>query len=158
MRLFHVFFLTFVLFAGCGLLQKNTYSHYTSCGPTALFQALRQLDFNISRIEITREILDDHECYSFLREVLAIFNKEAKHITFPNEIISFLQKRNIQVTIVSPKELATLSTDRVAIVLLKKRNGLGYHWGCFPVDNTLSTFYGEGSTIVDRIFLLERRG
>ena len=145
-----------MLFTGCGIFQKNRSLHYDSCGPDALYDAMIRLDFRTSKIRISKEILKDQKCYSLLREVLAIFDSQAKEITFPQEIKDHLRKNGIKVTVLHPSEFASLTYDKTAIVLVHQKNTLNYHWACFPAVLNLSSFYGEGVTTIERLFLLER--
>ena len=156
MRYFLVCLLTFLFSTGCGIFQNRAYPHYDSCGPEALYDAIHRLGLNSSQIEISREILNDSKCYSLLRDVLSMFDREAKHITFPDEIKSYLKKYNIKTTSLPIEELENLTHDKTAIVLVRKKNSLSYHWGCFPATSNLSSFYGKGSTMVKSVILLER--
>jgi hypothetical protein len=157
MRYFLVCLLTFLFSTGCGVFQNETYPHYDSCGPEALYNAIHRLGLNSSQVKISREILDDSKCHSLLRDVLSMFHGEAKHITFPSEIKSYLKKYNIKMTILPVEALKTLTPDKTAIVLVHKKDSLSYHWGCFPTTSGLSSFYGEGFTAVKQVILLERR-
>ena len=156
MRYFLVCLLAFLFSTGCGVFQSRTYPHYDSCGPEALYNAIRRLGLNSSQVKISREILNDSKCYSLLRDVVSMFNREAKHITFPSEIKSYLKKYNIKMTSLPVEKLKSLTRDKTAIVLVHKKNSLSYHWGCFPTTSNLSSFYGEGFTAVKSVILLER--
>ena len=156
MRYFLVTLCTFLILTGCSVFQKKESHHYDSCGPDALYYALSRLGIHSSEVEISREILNDSKCYSLLRDFLSMFDREAKEITFPAEIRNYLKSKKIKITYTSLEKLESLSTDRTAIVLLSKKGTLTYHWTCWPIMKNLSSFYGEGSTLVHQIILLER--
>ena len=156
MRCFLVCIINFLFATGCGVFQNEYHYHYDSCGPIALLNATNRLGLNSSQIKISREITQDSKCYSLLRDVFAMFDGEARQITFPSEIKNYLKKYNIKMTILPIEALKTLTTDKTAIVLVHKKNSLSYHWGCFPTTSNLSSFYGEGFTTVRQVMLLER--
>lgn len=153
---FYVCLLTFIFCTGCGLFQKHRYLHYDSCGPDALYYAMSRLDFDTSRMSISREILNDNIRYTLLRDVLSLFDRQAKHITFPSEIRNHLKKHGIKMTVLSPSKLSELTPDKTAIVLVHQKDSFRYHWGCFPVTPNLTTFFGEGTTSIESVILLER--
>ena len=156
MRYFLVTLCAFLISTGCSVFQKKEYHHYNSCGPDALYYATSRLGINSSEIEISKEILSDSKCYSLLRDFLSMFEGEAKEITFPAEIGNYLKSKKIKITYISLEKLESLPLDRTAIVLLSKKGTLTYHWTCWPVVKNLSSFFGEGSTLVHQILLLER--
>jgi hypothetical protein len=148
--------LIFLFCTGCSVFQKGSYPHHSSCGPEALYDAMERMNFDASRFSISREILDNHECYSLFRDVMSMFDKRAKGITFPEEIKSYLSKRNIKISILPVESLKKLTFDKTAIVLVRDKGTLNYHWGCFPVTPNLSSFFGIGKTTILRVILLEK--
>ena len=156
MRYFLVGLFSFLIPAGCSVFQTQEYYHYNSCGPDALSHATHRLGLYSSEIRISREILNNTKCHSLLRDFLSMFDKEAKEITFPTEIKNYLKSKNIKMTYVSPENVGSLSPEETAIVLVRKKGTLNFHWVCFPVMRNLSSFYGEGTTSVVEVILLEK--
>ena len=46
-------------------------------------------------------------------------------------------------------------TMDVAIILIKQKNALNYHWMCFPVDKNILSFFGK-DTILKEIYLISK--
>jgi len=156
MRYLFVTLFTFLVSTGCSVFQKQEYRHYESCGPDALSHATYRLGLHISEIQVSKEIINNNKCYSLLRDFLSMFDREAKEITFPAEIKNYLKKKNIKITHISPEKLESLSPEETAIVLVRKKGTLTFHWACFPVTKNLSSFFGEGATSVIEVILLEK--
>ena len=147
---------SFLIATGCGVFQKREYHHYNSCGPTALYYATGRLGIQSSEIQISKEILNNSECYSLLRDFLSMFDGEAKEITFPSEIRNYLKDKKIKITYLAKEDFKSLSIDQTAIVLVSRKGSLTYHWACWPVTDNIDSFFGKGSTLVHQIILLER--
>ena len=156
MRYLLVCLFSFLVATGCGVFQKKKYYHYNSCGPDALYHATYRLGIRSSEVEISREILNNSECYSLLRDFLSMFRGEAKEITFPSEIKKYLKDKKIKITYLTKEEFKSLSTNQTAVVLVSKKGSLTYHWACWPVTNNVDSFFGKGSTLIHQIILLER--
>ena len=156
MRYFLVGLFSFLIPAGCSVFQTQEYYHYNSCGPDALSHATHRLGLYSSEIRISREILNNTKCHSLLRDFLSMFDKEAKEITFPTEIKNYLKSKNIKMTHISSEKLESLSLDQTAIVLVKKKGTLTFHWACWPVTKDLASFFGKGKTSIVDVILLER--
>ena len=106
MHLIFVFLASFLI-TGCGLFKQFNESdkfkqlraenkdphHAQSCGPDALYKALKQLDERISKREISHEILSNAQITSCVRDLLSIFDNDARRITFPSEMKIPLEKR-----------------------------------------------------------------
>ena len=156
MRYFLVSLCTFLISTGCSVFQKKEYHHYDSCGPNALYYATKRLGLRSSEVKISKEIINNSKCYSLVRDFLSMFDGEAKEITFPAEIRNFLKNKKIKITYVSLEKLESMPLSKTAVVLLSKKGTLTYHWACWPVTKNLSSFFGEGSTLVHQVLLLER--
>ena len=167
MRLFFITALSFLI-TGCGLLQQSRESaymqnlrkenrdpyHVNSCGPEALQKALNKLNVNASEESISYLILSRNGCDSLVRDVLSIFHNGARKITFPDEIMRVLKKNGYKIK--KTKDLKSLSeTKDVALVLIKKRWSLNYHWMCFPVDKNILSFFGN-DTLLLKVYLITK--
>ena len=156
MRYLFVCLFSFLIATGCGVFQKKKYHHYNSCGPDALYHATLRLGIKSSEVQISREILNNSECYSLLRDFLSMFDGEAKEITFPAEIRNYLKNKKIKISYITKEEFKSLSTDQTAIVLVSKKGKLTYHWACWPVTRNVDSFFGSDSTLIHQIILLEK--
>ena len=167
MHLFFVFLLSFLI-TGCGLFKQFNESeeykrlrandrdphHAASCGPKALHKALKKFDERISRREISHEILSNGQITSCVRDLLSIFDNEAREITFPSEMKIPLEKRGY--TMKKVKSLKELDKEKdVGLVLIKKKWTLLYHWLCFPVDKNILTFFGNDTDIQEVYLILK---
>ncbi len=153
-----IMMLTFLLTTGCGLLQKSR-PHYNSCGPDAVFYAFRWHGIESSRYKISKEILKDHKAYSLLRDTLSVFNAGLGELTFPKEIKDELEKYKIKVHSASLGEFKKLKKDKdtTAIVLVRPKGGLKYHWLFYPTQSdSPSSYFGSLTTVVDKIYTLTR--
>jgi len=156
MRYLFVCLFSFLIATGCGVFQKKKYHHYDSCGPDALYHATHRLGIKSSKVKISREILNNSECYSLLRDFLSMFNGEAKEMTFPSEIKKYLKDKKIKITYLKKEEFKSLSINQTAVVLISKRNSLTYHWVCWPTTKNIDSFFGKDFTLIHEIILLER--
>ena len=80
------------------------------------------------------------------RSILALFDQEARSITWPSEIIKFLEKRGYTVSTVKDIEALTLAGN-VALVLVRNGLSLDYHWMCFPSDSNIKAHFGKKTEI-----------
>jgi hypothetical protein len=153
--------------SGCGVFQSLRTSDYTkeqraknldpyhiqSCGPAALHKVFLQFGIYISEERLSHIIQSDPSCSKLLREIASVFSMEGRKITFPSELKSILKKHGFK--IVSTKSFEELNKDNdTALVLVKKKNSLNYHWVCFPVDENIKTFFGK-ETIIKEIYLIK---
>lgn len=160
-------FLVFI-FSGCGTLQSSKDSawvknqralnldpyHVQSCGPEAMQKAFLNFGIYIELKSLSHTMQSSPSCSNLLRDVLSVFNKGARKITFPAEIKKILKKNGF--TIVSIKRLKDLSEDKdTAIVLIKEKGSLTYHWACFPNDKNIESFFGK-DTLVEEIYLIKK--
>ena len=53
------------------------------------------------------------------------------------------------------KAFRHLKKNDVALILVKKKYSISYHWMCYPVDLNIFTFYGRGSTVITDIYLIK---
>jgi len=79
---------------------------------------------------------------------------EGRRITFPTELKSILKKHGFRTVNVSDLEELSQEKD-TALVLIKKKSSLSYHWMCFPVDKNIKTFFGK-DTIIKEIYLIKK--
>jgi len=156
MRYLFVCLFSFLITTGCGVFQKKKHYHHNSCGPNSLYYATGRLGIQSSEIQISKEILNNSECYSLLRDFLSMFDGKAKEITFPSEIRNYLKDKKIKMTYLTKEKFKSLSTDQTAIVLVSEKGSLTYHWACWPVTDNVDSFFGEDSTLIHQIILLER--
>ena len=161
-------FLSAFFISGCGLLDGSrdpdyvklaraaNYDpyHVRSCGPEALEKAFARYGVELNVKNISHKIQTDPSCGNLLRDFLSVFHNEARQITFPAEMKKILKKKGF--TIVSIKSLEQLNDNKdTAIVLIKKRNSVTYHWGCFPIDRNIESFFGK-DTIIKEIYLIKK--
>jgi len=160
-----LFLIYAIITPGCGLLhppqRQNGYlvSHFNSCGPVALQDALFeysiknkiQFKHTVNAKEMSIEIQDKRKLIN-LRELLTLLDKEAAAITWPWEIKGTLNVRGITVREVSSIEELDDASD-IAIILVHKKGTLDhYHWLTYPKHRLMH--FGD-KTIIDKIFLLE---
>ena len=164
MRLF-IFLLCLMMF-GCGLLEQSREpNHYIklrkdnkdplhefSCGPQALQKAFKRLGIKVSLEELSHSIQKSHQFNTCIRDILSVFANDARRITFPEEIFSELKKRGYVVKKI--KNYSELDKDSdVALILIKEKDALNYHWMCFPADRNILSFFGD-NTILKEIYLI----
>jgi hypothetical protein len=167
MRFF--FYLIIALsFSGCGLLQQSRepahYSelrkqnrdplHVYSCGPEALHKALSRFGIEISEHDLSHAIQAGFECNTLIRDFAAVFVNEARRITFPEEMLYVLKENGFKVSEVKKLEDLDEKTD-TAIVLIKEKGTLNYHWVCFPSDKNILTFFGIDTSLKE-IYLISK--
>ena len=160
-------FLALIL-SGCGVLQSSKDSawvkkqralnldpyHVQSCGPEAMQKAFSNFGIYIDLESLSHTMQSSLSCGNLMRDVLSVFDKEARQVTFPSEIKKILKKNGF--TIVSIKSLKELNKDEdTAIVLIRKKNTLTYHWACSPNDKYIKSFFGK-DTLIDEIYLIKR--
>lgn len=165
MRLFLILLFGLILM-GCGLMDQfrepSSFSelrkknkdplHVLSCGPEALEKAFWELNIHISQEDISHAIQKNHKFNTFVRDVVAIFHNEARRVTFPEEMINALKDKGYSIS--KGKRYSDLNEMiDIAIILIKKKGTLTYHWMCFPVDKNILTFFGN-DTVVKEIYLV----
>jgi hypothetical protein len=167
MRFTIALFLTFVM-SGCGILQSSRTSNYVkeqraknldpyhiySCGPEALRKVFLRFGIYISAKDLSHIVQSDPSCANLLREIACVFSMEGRRITFPTELKSILKKHGFRTVNVSDLEELSQEKD-TALVLIKKKSSLSYHWMCFPVDKNIKTFFGK-DTIIKEIYLIKK--
>ena len=152
--------------SGCGVVQSFNESpidrylykinkdprHVESCGPKALYKALRELGHSMAIKEISYNIQKGGD---IARNILALFDQEARSITWPSEIIKFLEKRGYTISTVKDIEALT-PVGNVALVLVRNGLSLDYHWMCFPSDSNIKAHFG-GETEIKLILLINQK-
>ena len=154
--------------SGCGILQSSRTSDYMkeqraknldpyhiySCGPEALHKALLRFGIYIDEEKLSHMMQSNPSCANLLREVVSIFSIEGRRITFPSELKSILKKHGFKIVNISSLEELDENED-TALVLVKQKNNLTYHWMCFPVDKNIKTFFGK-DTVIKEIYLIKK--
>jgi len=157
-----------LIFSGCGILKSakdptwvkeqralnlDPY-HVQSCGPEAMQKAFANFGISIDLESLSYTMQSSASCSNLLRDVLSVFNKQARQITFPAEIKKILKKNGF--SIVSIKAFKDLNKNRdTAIILIRKKNTLTYHWTCFPNDKYIESFFGK-DTLIEEIYLIKK--
>jgi len=161
-------FIIITLFVGCGLLNQlrepDSFSalrkdhrdphHVFSCGPEALEKAFKQLNIYIDKEDISHSIQKNNKFNTCVRDILSIFVNAARKMTFPTEMIDAIKEKGYSVSEVKRYSDLNEATD-VAIILIKQKNTLNYHWICFPVDENILSFFGK-DTILKEIYLISK--
>ncbi|MAF24955.1 hypothetical protein CL634_05205 [bacterium] len=166
--------LTLLLFGGCGTIRSSKDSawvkkeraagrdpvHIGSCGPDAVYDALHYIHRHIkfirnpfSKKEISIIIQKRHT--TACRNFYGIFDERAREISFISDLMAVLRHYNIGVYDLGSNDLKSVGKDRTAIVLIKKKNSLDYHWITYPVNGNITTFYGD-DTVIKKIYVLFR--
>ena len=167
MHLFFCFIISLTL-VGCGILKQSKepdhYSelrknhkdplHVYSCGPNALQKAFQRLGISISLKSLSHTIQKDFKFNTLVRDFLAVFENRARKITFPEEMLYILKENGFKVSRVKGYENLNKITD-TAIVLIKQKGTLNYHWMCFPVDEDILSFFGK-DTVLKEIYLINK--
>ena len=165
MHLFFVFLMSFLI-TGCGLFKQFNESqefkqlreknkdpyHAHSCGPEALHKALKAFNERVSRKEISHEILSNGQITSCIRDLLSIFENNARKITFPSEMKIPLEERGYKIKKLNSFKELDKEKD-IGLILIKKKWTLKYHWMCFPVDKNILTFFGN-DTNIEEVYLI----
>lgn len=154
--------------SGCGMLQSARTSdyvkkqraknldphHINSCGPKAIQRALLRFGIKSDLKNLSHAMQSSPSCANLMREIASAFSIEGREITFPSEIKKTLKKYGFK--IVNIKNLEELDKNKdTALVLVKQKNVLNYHWLCFPTDKNIETFFGK-ETIVKEIYLIRK--
>ena len=154
-------FLILVLLVSCGcniISYKNIdkdekgyfRAHYNSCGPEALDKAMFEMNQSSNTREISRSIQDGG---NNLRFFLALCHPELIEITLPHEMQKVTARYGFQTK--TTKSLENLKETDIALILVSNKTYTKCHWLCFPVDQNIKTFFGEG-TRIHKIFLLKK--
>ena len=151
---------------GCGALKssrlpsnQNERQHIMSCGPEAIHNAVYELNLNghniqsVSLTDISNELKRKNKCSAITRDVMSLFVYKSKRVTFPCEIKKYFTDRGFKVETL--KGLSELKQGDVAIVLIRQKGTLSYHWITYPTSNNIMKFFGK-DTVLKRIYLLER--
>ena len=153
---------------GCGLLKQHKEPehwknlrkesldplHVYSCGPQALQKIFRRLNIEISLDSLSYAIQNDFKCNTLVRDFLSLFVNDARRISFPDEMITILKGAGFKVSEVKKYEDLNEKTD-IALILIKKKGSLDYHWMCFPADKNILSFFGNG-TLIKEAYLITK--
>ena len=162
--------ISFLSIVGCGILnpphRDNGYlvSHYTSCGPEAVRDAVNKYftknniirpAYVITTKQISQGIQRDAPPFPFNRTGwIVMFDRKAANITWPSEVKTACQKFGIKLRPVSVKYLEEHPDEIYIILCHKKWSIYDYHWLVYPHYTGLD-FYGD-DTMIDTVYLLER--
>lgn len=157
-----------LLLSGCGIMQSakdpswvkeqralhlDPY-HVQSCGPEAVQKAFSNFGISIDLKSLSYTMQSSASCSNLLRDILSVFDKQARQITFPAEIKKILKENGF--SIVSVKSLGELDKNQdTAMVLIRKKNTLTFHWTCFPNDEYIESFFGK-DTLIEEIYLIKK--
>lgn len=159
-----IFILNVLLFSiGCGALHNLTedkelrdqrskgfdHLHIHSCGPIAIEKAYSELGRRVDRSSISKDIQDSNNQVRF---ILSIFSHHAREITMPSEIEWYFEKHGFQIKKI--KNFNELKKDDIALILVKQKNSIYYHWLCYPPDSFITSYFGSG-TIVKNIYIIK---
>jgi hypothetical protein len=171
--------ISFLLSTGCGILHpphKDTQgfytTHYNSCGPEAVRDALEAylhregIKFKraMTAKDISQGIQKDAPPFPFDRRAwIVMFDRKAANITWPSEVKTACQKYGIKLRSVSVEYLKDHPREIYIILCHKKWSIHDYHWFAWPRYTIPEAppfssldFYGEGVTVIDTVYLLER--
>ena len=126
--------------------------HFHSCGPVALKKAFGELDIRVTEKKLSKQIQSSG---NLARVLLTLIHYEMIGVTLPNEIKNICLDYGYKVSKV--KNLDDLNPEKdVAIVLVVRSILKGEtHWVCFPVDNNVENYFGEGTRVLE-IYLLKK--
>ena len=161
-------FVIVVIFSGCGILHPASKSpdgyytsHYISCGPQAIQNAIEhyykvneeyRILRHLSRKDISQDI-QDTDSFVDGRKFLTHLYKDFAAITWPHEIIEVCRLYGFEA--VRLDDISKLKQTDTGIVLLHKKWSMVYHWICVPVESAHG-FYGSDNTVILDVYLLRR--
>lgn len=166
LEIIYILFIGLLFATGCGILHPadktpDGYytSHYDSCGPIALSNALdhyittHQLPINRpSRTEISKAIQDSESILGG-RACLTLLHREFADITWPYEMRRICKVYGFKA--VRVKSLNDLKSGTAGVILLHKRSSIIYHWVCYPNVSDIENFYGEGTTLIVQVYSID---
>tara|TARA_Y100000310_G_C20458406_1_gene704161 strand:+ start:349 stop:858 length:510 start_codon:yes stop_codon:yes gene_type:complete len=165
--------MSFLLTSGCGILhpphkdaQGFYTTHYNSCGPEAVKNALDKYFTKEGIVffkqpfiakEISQHIQKSTPPFPFDRRGWVImFDRKAVKITWPSEIKTACQKYGVKLRAVNVEYLNDHPDEIYIILCHKKWSIYDYHWFTHPrYSGSNLDFYGEGKTVIDTVYLLE---
>ncbi|MBC8395257.1 MAG: hypothetical protein H8E05_01050 [Bacteroidetes bacterium] len=171
------------LFNGCGTLEyckEPQYikeargigedpDHINSCGPDAVYDALSYFHKNVkfkrepfSKKEISKIIQARHT--TSCRNILSVFDNRARQVTFISDMMAVLNHYGIHWYELTSRNLDEVHKKEglgVAIVLVKRKGAINYHWMTYPFDSKryIENFFaykGEGNTVIKKVYILFR--
>ena len=171
------------LFSGCGTLEyykEPQYikearkvgedpDHINSCGPDAVYDALSYFHKNVkfkrepfSKKEISKIIQARHT--TSCRNILSVFDNRGRQVTFISDMMAVLNHYGIGWYELTSRNLDEVNKKKglgVAIVLVKRKGSIDYHWMTYPSDSKryIENFFaykGEGDTVIKKVYVLFR--
>ena len=158
-KIVFIFLINIICFlSGCGILHGVTHKHVAynlkhenSCAPRAIQKALWELGGDSDRIEISREI---KKSSNIVRPIASIFSPRGRNITMPSEVRAYFESNGFYIKKI--KNFQDLTKGDVALVLIKEKNSIIYHWMCYPADYNIPRYFGD-KTIVKDIYIIKKR-
>ncbi len=143
-----IFLINIISFSsGCGALHaltqntvKYNLKHENSCAPRAIQKALWEVGGDSDRLEISREIKSGN-------------NLVRPNITMPSEVRAYFKSNGFYIKKI--KNFQDLKEGDVALVLIKEKNSIIYHWMCYPIDYNITGYFGD-RTIVKDIYIIKK--
>jgi len=126
-------------------LKEGKYDdmHAHSCGPAALELIFSRSREDIPAREISKEIIENGGKYTFMRNLLRLFNSDFAYVTFPQDMQNALKRHGYSSSIKRgsyPEMLALLTNmakrKQSGLVRLRNKNSRYEHWEPFPPRTT----------------------
>lgn len=143
--------------SGCGVLHslvgKTTaynLQHKNSCAPRAIQKAHWEVGEDVTRLKISQQIKSGN---NLVRPIASIFVPQGRNITMPSEIRAYFKSNGFYIKKI--KNFQDLKEGDVALILLKEKNTIYYHWVCYPVDYNITGYFGD-RTIVKDIYIIKK--
>ena len=173
--------LALLMLSGCGTLEYHREAqwikdarlagedpeHVRSCGPEAIYGALNYIHRNVrfikqpfSQAEISKIIQARHT--TACRNFMSIFDNRGRQISFISDMMAVLNYYGIgsyELTSRNLKEVDNKEGLGVAIVLVKRKGKLDYHWMSYPSSsrNYIENFYqykNSEETVIKKVYIL----
>jgi len=142
---------------GCGVLHaltqntvKYNLKHENSCAPRAIQKALWEVGGDSNRLQISKKIKSGN---NLVRPIASLFVPQGRNITMPSEVKAYFDSGGFYIKKI--KNFQDLKEGDVALVLVKQKNTIYYHWMCYPVDYNITGYFGD-KTIVKDIYIIKK--
>ena len=71
----------------------------------------------------------------------------------PSEVRAYFKSNGFYIKKI--KNFQDLKEGDVALVLIKEKNSIIYHWMCYPIDYNITGYFGD-RTIVKDIYIIKK--